>query len=184
MKHILAILATSLALTSQVFAASATLEYQTIDNATGTDQQNYNLTVRENIVKNLIGDVQFSQTTNDVGPGTVQRLEAGLTPTYKTKYATIGSRFTVGEKYTTTQQYGYWSANPYVAVPISNTGFTALAGWRYRAAFDTNYLDTTRTWRGGVQYAVTKQDTVGVRYDRVQGDSDSKVWAFYYTRGF
>jgi hypothetical protein len=103
---------------------------------------------------------------------------------YKTKYATIASRFTVGEKFTTTQQYGYWSANPYVAVPVGDTGFTALAGWRYRAAFDTNYLDTTRTWRGAVQYALTKQDTIGVRYDRVQGDADAKVWAFYYTRGF
>lgn len=184
MKHILAILATSLALTSQVFAASATLEYQTIDNATGTDQQNYNLTVREHVVNDLIADVQFSQTTNDVGPGTVQRLEAGLTPTYKTKYATFASRFTVGEKYTTSQQYGYWSANPYVMVPIANTGLTALAGWRYRAAFDTNYLDTTRTWRGGMMYNLTGKDTVGVRYDRVQGDADSKIWAFFYTRGF
>lgn len=184
MKHIIAILATSLALTTQVFAASATIEYQTIDNTTGTDQQNYNLTVRESVSSNLIADVQFSQTTNDIGPGTVQRLEAGLTPTYKTTYATFGSRFTVGEKYTTSQQYGYWSANPFVAVPIANTNLTTFAGWRYRAAFDTNYLDTTRTWRGGVQYALTKQDTVGVRYDRVKGDSDSKVWAFFYTRGF
>ncbi len=184
MKNIIAILLTSLALSSQAFAASATLEYQGIDNATGSDQKNWNLTVRENIVNNLIGDVQFSQTTNDVGPASVQRLEAGLTPTYKTSFATFGTRFTVGEKYTPTQQYGYWSANPYVAVPIGQTGFTALAGWRYRAAFDTNYLDTTRTWRAGVTYSLTKKDTVGVRYDRVQGDSDSKVMALFYTRGF
>ena len=38
--------------------------------------------------------------------------------------------------------------------------------------------------RYGVSYALSNVDTVGVRYDRVNGDNNQKVWAVNYTRGF
>jgi opacity protein-like surface antigen len=175
-------------LSSGVFAASATLEFQSVDNVApaAADQTNFNLTVRENITSWLVGDTQFSQTNNDGSQGLASsRVEAGLTPTYKiNQYVTAYARETIGEKYTSTGHSSYWSAEPGIRVPVGTTGLTAQLGWRFRTAFDDAVQDTTRTWRAGVAYAVTPKDTVGVRYDRVQGNSDQRVMAVNYTRGF
>jgi outer membrane autotransporter protein len=46
------------------------------------------------------------------------------------------------------------------------------AGYRYRAATDSANADTTRAYRLGAEYALTKNYFVGVGYDRVRGDSD------------
>ena len=173
---------------TSVFAASATVEFQSIDNVPvkTADQTNLNLTVRENINWWLAGDTQFSQTNND-GTQSLSstRIEAGLTPTYKVnQYVSVYARETIGEKYSNTTHSSYWSAEPGVIIPFGSTGLTAKLGWRFRTAFDNAVLDTTRTWRAGVAYAVTPNDTIGVRYDRVQGDSDQRILAVNYTRGF
>jgi hypothetical protein len=44
--------------------------------------------------------------------------------------------------------------------------------------------DTTETVRAGVSYALTKQDAIGVRYDKVTGDAKQNVVAVNYTRSF
>ena len=65
MKKLLAILAMA-TISSGAFAASATIEYENINGVqnTPTDQRNINLTVRENINANFVGDVQLSNTAN------------------------------------------------------------------------------------------------------------------------
>jgi hypothetical protein len=188
MKKILAILA--MAVSTGVFAASATVEYQNIDGVKNTpqDQRNVSLTVRENITKSLVGDVQLSDTANKGSADTASsfRAEAGLTGLYDLGPATLYTRGAVGEKYTTSANFTYYSVEPGVIVPVGSTGVSAKVGYRFRNAFnDVNVNnDTTRTWRAGLSYDLTKKDTVGVRYDRVRGDSNQNVWAFNYTRGF
>lgn len=183
MKKIVAILGLSLA--AQAFAGSFTIEGQDINNATGSDQKNYNLTVRENITKNVTGDVQFSNNyTNGTNAVSSTRIEAGVTPTVGLGPVTGYTRVAVGQRSGTASDWSYYSVEPGVTAPLGN-GFKARLGWRYRNAFDaTANADLTRTWRAGVSYDLTKVDTVGVRYDRVQGDSNQKVWALNYTRGF
>ena len=75
---------------------------------------------------------------------------------------------------------------PGIAIAVPRVaGLTAKVGYRWRSAFDSSANgDQTNTMRYGVSYALSKNDTVGVRYDRVNGDSTQKVWAVNYTRGF
>lgn len=185
---ILAGLLASLCVAGEVFATSATLEFQSIDNVPvkTTDQTNFNFTVRENVLKNLTGDVQFSQTNSDGTQGlSSSRIETGWTPTYTiNEYFRLYARETIGEKYTSTTHNSYWSAEPGVTIPFGSTNLTAKLAWRFRTGFSDTALDTTRTWRVGLAYAVTSKDTIGVRYDRVQGNSDQRIMAVNYTRGF
>ena len=184
MKKLLTIL--SLVLTAgSVHAGSATVEYGNVENANSADQSSWSLAVRENINKNFLGDVgvlQINQNSNNALAST--RLEAGVTGLLPTKFATLYTRTGIGERYISTGSYGYYSVEPGVSVPMGSSGFTARAGWRFRTPFNTAMNDTTRTWRAGVGYAVTKQDTIGVRYDRVQGDADQKTINVNYTRNF
>jgi hypothetical protein len=189
MKKILAILAMA-TITSGAFAASATIEYQNIDGISNTpqDQRNISLAVRENITKNLIGDVQLSDTANKGSADTASsfRAEAGLTGVYDLGLAKLYARGAFGEKYTTTRNFTYYSIEPGVIVPFGSTGLSAKVGYRYRNAVnDTNVnKDTTDTVRVGLAYDLTKKDQVGVRFDRVRGDSNQNIWAVNYTRGF
>jgi hypothetical protein len=185
MKKFLAIFA--MLVSGSVFAASATVEGQSISGQNGTaDQAQYSLSVKENINKNFAGDAQFSQTTNDGNPDKLSstRIEGGLTGTLPaTSFADFYTRVAVGQKYTSSTNYGYYSVEPGFVVPLG-AGFTAKAGYRFRSAFDNAQPDTTRTWRAGVGYQITQKDAVGVRYDQVRGDSQQNIWAVNYTRSF
>ena len=184
MKKLLTILSLLFAAGS-VYAGSATVEYGNADNANSADQSSWSLAVRENINKNFLGDVgvlQINQSSNNALAST--RLEAGVTGLWPTKFATLYTRTGVGERYISTGSYGYYSVEPGVIAPLGSSGFTVRAGWRFRTPFNTAMNDTTSTWRATVGYAVTKKDTIGIRYDRVQGDLDSKIINFGYTRDF
>ena len=186
MKKLLAIL--SMAVSTGVFAASAQLEYQNIDGVNGSSNATqYQLTVREQITTNITGDVAFSNQVKDNTQTLTTRAEAGLTGSYPVAGISLYTRAAVGEKFTGSTTYGnfgYYSVEPGVLVPIGKTGLTARVGYRFRSAFDTANNDTTRTWRAGVSYALTKKDSIGVRYDRVQGDADQTIMNVNYTRNF
>jgi hypothetical protein len=184
MKKIFAILA--LAVSGSVFAASASIEYQNIDVVGGTtDQKNVNLTVREAINQNFTGDVSLSNAwNNNTGGFASFRAEAGVTGAMPVA-GPIGvyTRVATGQKFTSTTNFGYYSVEPGVTAALGG-GFNAKVGYRFREAFATGDNDTTRTWRAGVTYDLTKKDTIGVRYDQMRGDAKQNIWAVNYTRGF
>jgi hypothetical protein len=182
MKKLLAILA--MATAGTVFAGSFTVEGQKIDNLTSANQKQYSLSVKENITKEIAGDVSFSNTTTDGTGALTSRLEGGLTGTTQQVGPVIGYvRAAVGQKYSNTTDFSYYSVEPGVMIPMGN--FTGKIGYRYRSAFDsTANGDQTNTWRAGLSYALTKKDAVGVRFDQVRGDSKQDVWAVNYTRSF
>jgi hypothetical protein len=183
MKKLLTIL--SLVFAGSVYAGSATVEYGMVDNVKSADQNSWSLAVRENINKNFLGDVLVLQVNQDGSNALAStRLEAGATGLLPTKFATLYTRTGVGERYISTGSYGYYSVEPGLTAPLGSSGFIARAGWRFRTPFNTAMNDTTRTWRAGLGYAITKQDTIGVRYDRVQGDADQKTINVNYTRNF
>jgi hypothetical protein len=170
-------------------AASVTAEYQNADGINGSaSQQGYNMSVKGNVSRGVDADAGIRTNTNDSTGGiSSTRLEAGLTGTASLAPSlpfAVYTRVASGQKFTTTTNFTYYSVEPGVAVPFGNSGLTARVGWRYRNAYDTANADETKTWRAGLSYAVTKQDTVGVRYDRVRGDSNQNVVAVNYTRGF
>jgi len=78
--------------------------------------------------------------------------------------------------------FAYYSVEPGVTYTMGKA--TAKVGFRFRDSFTEVNEDQTRTWRVGLAYAVTDKDTVGVRYDRVRGDSNNHSYNFAYTRSF
>jgi hypothetical protein len=185
MKKIIAILA--MAISGSVYAASATVEYQdqTGVNST-TDSSLYLLSVSENINKNFsVGLTTNFGAKNSNGSVSNSRIEGSVTGKTTVGFISPYVRIGVGQKFTTVTNYSYYSVEPGVTAPLGNTGLTARLGYRYRTAVDsTAFADTTNTWRLGMSYALTKQDTVGVRYDQVRGDTNQNNVAFNYTRSF
>ena len=185
MKKILAILA--MTISGFVYAASATLEYQDRTGVNGTaDTSQYSLAVSENINKNFSAGVTTNFSAKDSN-GTINssRLEGSVTGKTTIGLVSPYVRLGTGQKFTSVTNYSYYSVEPGVTVPLGNTGLTTRLGYRYRTAFDsTAYADTTNTWRLGMSYAITKQDTVGIRFDRVRGDTNQNNIAFNATRSF
>ena len=186
MKKVLAtaILAVSAA---TAFADSVSLEGQHIDNVNSNAQTQYILKAQKDLVGSLLGaDLQFNNAQTQNTEALSTRLEAGLTGSLPAGPIGVYTRVSVGEKYTNTTNFGYYTIEPGVTAPVPGVaGLSVKAGWRYRSAFNADVNnDQTHTGRIGVNYAFTKTDTIGVRYDRVNGDNDQKIYAATYTRSF
>jgi len=179
MKKIFAILA--LAITSTAFAAdSFTVEGQHINNAGAAAQQQYVLGVKKEFT-GFAADLAFSNAQTEGTNALSTRLEAGATVN-----GPVGlyARAAIGQKYSNTTDFTYYSVEPGIAAPIGY-GLTAKVGYRFRSAFDsTQNNDQTHTVRYSLGYALSKDDTVAIKYDRVNGDNNQKIVAVAYTRGF
>ena len=187
MKKTLSILLLSILSIGSVYAASATIEYQDQTGVNNTTNSSlYLLALSENINKNFSAGISTNFGAKDAtGAVSNSRIEGSVTGKTTIGLFSPYVRLGVGQKFTTVTNYSYYSVEPGVTAPLGNTGLTARFGYRYRTAFDsTAYADTTNAQRIGLSYALTKQDTIGVRYDRVRGDTNLNNWAFNYTRGF
>lgn len=105
------------------------------------------------------------------------RLSAGLR-------LGIGQKLNGTSKTGLTEDFGY-----YTIEPIAHYELTDRVGlhvsYRYRNAFDANdYAFKTNTAKFGFNYALTKQDTVGLKYVETYGDTRSNGVEFKYVRGF
>ena len=180
MKKILAILA--VAISGTAFAAdSVTVESQRINNASAAAQQQYVLGVKKQF-SGFAGDLAFSNAQTEGTNALSTRIEAGATVA-----GPVGlyARVATGQKYSNTADFSYYSVEPGIAVAVPGVaGLTAKAGFRWRSAYDSANNDQTHTARYSLAYAVSKNDAVAVKYDRVNGDSNQKIVAVAYTRGF
>jgi hypothetical protein len=185
MKKILVIL--TMTISGFVYAASATLEYQDRTGVNGTaNSSQYSLAVSENINKNFSAGVSGNFSAKDSnGAINSSRLEGSVTGKTTIGLVSPYMRLAAGQKFTSVTNYSYYSIESGATAPLGNTGLTARLGYRYRTAFDsTAYADTTNTLRLGMSYALTKKNAVGIRYDRMRGDTNQNSVAFNYTRGF
>lgn len=188
MKKAIAIMAVTLS--STVFAGSVSIEGQGLQGSNGSpDQQNVNMTARGNVSESFVvhGQVSSTQTTNPTTNTVATRLETGLTGSTALFGPFKGhTTVAIGELYRATGNSSYYSVEPAVTAPIGTSGFTGRLAYRYRTAISNPNVnkDTTQTVRVGLFYAVTKQDTVGVRYDKVSGDATQNGYALNYTRSF
>ena len=166
-------------------AASVTVEGQSQQGDKGAkDSTNYQLSVKESITKTFAGDIAITNNQQDITNALSTRLEAGVTGTMPAGPLNLYTRVALGEKYSNTGNFTYYSIEPGATYTIGNT--TAKLGYRFRTAAENanKNNDTTDTVRVGLSYALTKQDAVGVRYDRVRGDSNNHSYNFSYTRSF
>lgn len=183
MKKIIAILA-SFAFVGAASAVSVTVEsqFQNGDNG-ASNSHNYAIGISEAISDRVAVDLGVTQYVTDVTEGLSTRAEVGGTYKVSVPYSTLYTRVALGDRFTGSSDYGYYSAETGLLIPVG-LGFTARVGYRYRTAFDKTIGDKTNTVRAGLGYAVTKKDTVGVSYDQVRGDSQSHSYNLYYTRNF
>lgn len=183
MKKIIAFLA--LATASLAYAGSASVEYQAWENpTTKAETTGLVLTVREDLTKSLAGDVVLSVNQAEATKAFGGRSETGLTYSVPVGRLTGYVRGAVGLKHVSgSGDTSYYSVEPGVSYGITNR-LTARVGYRYRDAFKDGIADQTNTARVGLGYALTKNDAIGVRYDRVRGDSELNVIAVNYTRRF
>jgi hypothetical protein len=163
-------------------ADSFTVEGKHINNAGAAAQQQYTLGVKKEF-GSFAGDLAFENSQTEGTNALSTRLEAGATVN-----GPVGlyARAAVGQKYSNTTDFSYFSVEPGIAVAVPGVaGLTAKAGYRYRSAFDsTQNNDQTHTARYSLAYALTKEDTVALKYDRVNGDNNQKTIAVAYSRGF
>jgi hypothetical protein len=184
MKKIFAIL--SLVTASSAFAQSINIDRQNTNPETGTNSQQIGLSVKAPINKLLSIDAgvqwQQAETTQKV----TARAEAGLSA-QTTVVGPIDAygRLAVGMKAPSgTEAFSYHSEEVGISYRTPITGLVARIGHRYRTAFEDGRGDTSNTTRYNVSYALTKNDTVGVRYDDTHGDGAGTSTALFYSRKF
>ena len=172
---------------STVYAGSASIEYQNADGVNGTANSNvYQISVSENINKNFVIGTTLNTTESSTTGGTTgSRAEVNLMGKTSLGITSPGLKIATGQRFTTTGNFGYYSVEPSITVPVPSTKLSTQLGWRYRNAYDaTANADETKTWRAGIKYDLTKQDALGLRYDQVRGDTNQNVVAVNYTRNF
>jgi len=178
-------LATALVLaTTLASAAEMGLEYKDYNGVNGgSDANSYTLSVAGNVAPGIKLDAKFQNKQTDGTNALSTRLETGVTGSANLFGPVSGYvRGAVGEKFTNTTDFSYYSIEPGVAVKQGAIG--ASLGWRYRDAFNDANGDQTRTWRAKVGYDLTKVDNVYVGYDRQRGDSEYNAWRVGYVRSF
>lgn len=163
-----------LAFSGVAFAGGfGSVEYQGRDGVNGgADSRATKVTIGTNLSDSIKADVSLRQKTNTDNDLSDTRLEAGLTVSAPIAGALSGyARGAIGQKYKTDDNYSYYSVEPGVKYQLTDT-LSVKAGYRYRDAIASGNTDQTRATRLGAEYALTKNYTLGVGYDRVRGDSE------------
>ena len=158
----------------------ASLEY--------SDESN-RLTGAENIKEGLVignktGGVDYSikmeNSQTEIGSGSItQALEVRARKSLGAVY--VGAR--LGERITSSTHFSYYAIDSGVKFPLV-AGFTGDVGARYRNAFESGKLYETTRAHVAVGYALTKQDSVAVRWSRSFGDEEKDAVRLQYTRSF
>ena len=179
------VIAALLAATGLANAASVTFEGQAQKGDRGArDSSNYQLSVKESFGKMFTGDIGFTANQQAGTKALSDRIEVGLTGSLPVGPIGVYTRVATGEKFSNGASFNYYSVEPGVTYSMFDK-LTAKVGYRFRNGFgDNGNLDTTHTTRAGVSYAITKKDSVGIRYDLVRGDSFNHSYNLAYTRTF
>lgn len=88
----------------------------------------------------------------------------------------------LGQSIKSTEHFGYYAAEGGVKFPIAGA-LSGDVGYRYKDAFAKDGQQTDRVY-ALVSYALTKQDSVGIRFTRSYGDEEKDGWRLNYTRSF
>lgn len=184
------LLATLLALSVGVAsAATVVIDGQNSEpKAGGNDSHQLQLTVKAPINELLTGDVGIANQITDNTYVQSTRYEAGLTA-QKAVFGPVDAygRGAIGQKNVSgADGYGYYSAEVGVIYHTPIVGLDAKAGYRYRNSFNDVHesSEKTNTFRYALSYGLTKVDTVGVRYDRVNGAGANNTVGAFYARNF
>lgn len=181
MKKILAILAFCC---GTVQAQTATIEYSSAEGLNGKPgATGYLVKWTTPMTKDIDWDFQMTTSQAEVSNNVSTRVEAGLVPKHNLGWARFSTKFAVGQRMNSSGDSSYYVIQPALIIPLDDK-FSLRVAYRYRDAFDRSVADNTGTARLGINYSLTKKDSVGIRYDRMRGDSNQNSWNFSYSRRF
>ena len=124
--------------------------------------------------------IKMENSQTALGSGSItQGLEVRVRQSFGAFY--LGGR--LGERITSSTHFSTYAIDAGVKFPLA-AGFTGDVGGRYRNAFESGKAYETQRAHATVAYALTKQDSVAVRFSRSYGDEEKDAWRLSYTRGF
>ena len=172
------------AATGTAFATGyATYEYSQEENrATSADNIANAVVVGIKAAEGWDYGLKTSTSQTALGSGTISSgLEVRAKKSFVAFY--LGGR--LGESIKSTTHFSYYAVDAGVKFPLV-AGFTGDVGGRYRNAIDSDVNSTyeTRRVHATVGYALTKKDSVAVRFSRSYGDEEKDAWRLSYTRSF
>ena len=163
-----------------VFATSALAEgnyagikLETRDGRNGTNGSDaFSMTVGKNVNKYLNAEIYTRLKNEDNTDSNNTRLEGALVGAVATPVTglSVYTRGAVGKKFAGTGDYNYWSIEPGIKYAVTDA-VSVKAGLRFRDAFDNANNDSTRTYKVSSEYAIDKNQSVSLGYDRAYGDS-------------
>lgn len=129
--------------------------------------------------------LQFAASQTEIGSGAITegveaRVRKLLTEVNGIKLL-AGVR--VGEKITSSEHFSHYAFDTMAKFPIAGA-LGGEVGYRYRNAFESGHSYETNRGHAALAYALTKQDTVGVRWSRSYGDEEKDAWRLTYNRSF
>ena len=88
----------------------------------------------------------------------------------------------LGQSIKSSTDFSYYAVEGGVKFPIAGA-LSGDVGYRYKDAFSTDSQRTDRVY-ALASYALTKQDSVAIRFARSYGDEEKDAWRLSYTRSF
>jgi hypothetical protein len=191
MKKLIVLAALLAASVAQAEGTYASLSYDYKDKQ-NTTQLNHvlGLTIGQKLGNGFAVEGRMENEKVDPGAGATQKQE-GLVQVKGIYDISTGTMFTpfaalaLGNKNKSTVDFPYWVGEVGVKAKINDT-FGVRYGWRQRTAFDNNTTNSYDTRENSIALtaALTKNDTVGLRYAQERGTSDYNTSGVFYTRSF
>jgi opacity protein-like surface antigen len=182
MKYTIISTAIAMLMTSSAFAAEpfASVKYKYEDAVSSKNNRSgYEITVGDKLNDTVSVDITTENLVQSNGGPQTNRLEVGATGSLPVGPVSLYARGSVGEKFVSgNNNFGYYSIEPGVSVPLPVSGLSANLGYRFRDAFSSNQGDQTRTLRAGVQYQLTKTFTLNAGYENARGDLRYNGYSF------
>ena len=121
----------------------------------------------------------------ELGNGSISTgAEARIRKSFPNALGSLSPWFGIrlGQSIKSTEHFGYYAAEGGVKFPLVGA-LSGDIGYRYKDAFNKDGQQTDRVY-ALISYAVTKQDSVGIRFTRSYGDEEKDAWRLNYTRSF
>ena len=128
--------------------------------------------------------LETSQTevgNGSIGEGVEARIKKNFSAGVLKPY--VGVR--LGEKIGSSSHFSHYALDAGVKLPLLGS-LSGDLGYRYRNAFEEKNLYQSNRYHAAVSYAITKNDSVAVRYSQSYGDiaEEKNSWRFTYSRSF
>ena len=116
-----------------------------------------------------------------IGEGVEVRIRKGLSFGVLKPY--VGVR--VGEKIGSSAHFSHYALDVGTKFPLIGS-LNGDIGYRYRDTFQTDNAYQSNRYHAALSYALTKQDSLAVRYSQSYGDTseEKNSWRFTYSRQF